>query len=602
MNRNKNNNFSLLPSANIQRSKFDRSQSVKFTFNVGELIPFYVDEVLPGDTMQIKTSKMVRLQTPATPFMDDLYLDTYYFFVPNRLVWDHWKEFNGENSNSKWIPSTDYKVPQLKFPAFNGDAFDQSLNQLGYGNNFNFFAPGSVADYMGLPSGSTTSDRNQSIVDDLPIFYFSLSYESSTDFPTFNALPFRAYALICNEWFRDENLQDPLFIDTGDSDYYGWFDNNKMSYQQFDVANNLDTTVESDERDLKSATFGGKPFIACKYHDYFTSALPSPQKGANVSVPVSSLLVNGALAPMQAFTASDGGTGYYIIRNSTGALVTSTTDVNALYSNALVEGGAGIDINSLRLAFATQAQYERDARGGTRYTEIIRSNFGVISPDSRLQRPEYLGGNHISINVNQVVQQSGEVGSNGSFLGDTGAFSATTDSHGDFIQSFTEHGFIIGLCCARYNHSYQNGAEKFWFRKNRFDYYLPAFANLGEQPIKQAEIYIGNKVGSQTLFSNSVFGYQEAWSDYRFKPNRVAGEMRSDVNGSLDIWHLSDNYASMPFLSSSWIQEDKNNVDRVLTVSSTISNQILADFYIDNISTRAIPMYSIPATLGGSIF
>lgn len=594
MNRNKSNSFSLLPSANIQRSKFDRSQSVKFTFNVGELIPFYVDEVLPGDTMQIKTSKMVRLQTPATPIMDDLYLDTYYFFVPNRLVWDHWKEFNGENNNSKWIPSTDYRVPQLKFPAFHGSAGDGPFITLQ--DSYLFFSPGSVADYMGLPAKNSSSSDAAG----LPIPYFPISTGTSTDFPTFNALPFRAYALICNEWFRDQNLQDPLFIDTGDTDYEGWFDNNSYNLEDFKAYNNFTSTTVA-ERDLKSPVFGGKPFICAKYHDYFTSALPSPQKGATVSVPVSSILSGDGLAKAQMIDQSSD-TGYYIIRNSSGALVTSTSDVNALYTNSLVEGGAGIDINSLRLAFATQAQYERDARGGTRYTEIIRSNFGVISPDSRLQRPEYLGGNHIRLNVNQVVQQSGEVGSNGSFLGDTGAFSATADSHGDFIQSFTEHGFIIGVCCARYNHSYQNGAEKFWFRKSRFDYYLPAFANLGEQPIKQAEIYIGSKVGNQSLFSNSTFGYQEAWADYRFKPNRVAGEMRSGIANSLDMWHLADNYESMPYLSSDWIKEDKNNVDRVLTVSSRVSNQLLADFYIDNVSTRPIPMYSIPATLGGSIF
>lgn len=594
MNRNKNNNFSLLPSANIQRSKFDRSQSVKFTFNVGELIPFYVDEVLPGDTMQIKTSKMVRLQTPATPIMDDLYLDTYYFFVPNRLVWDHWKEFNGENNNSKWIPTTDYRVPQLKFPAFSGTVVDQDLGELE--NSYLFFSPGSVADYMGLPAKNGAAKGNFSV----PIKYFPLATDVSDGFPSFNALPFRAYALICNEWFRDENLQDPLFIDTGDSDYNGWFDNNNLSVDDFNSANNF-SSISNAERNLKSPVFGGKPFIASKYHDYFTSALPSPQKGPTVSVPVSSVLSGDGLAKAE-FIDPNSKTGYYIIRNSSGALVTSTSDVNALYSTALVEGGAGIDINSLRLAFATQAQYERDARGGTRYTEIIRSNFGVISPDSRLQRPEYLGGNHVRLNINQVVQQSGEVGSNGSFLGDTGAFSATADSHGDFIQSFTEHGFIIGVCVARYNHSYQNGAEKFWFRKSRFDYYLPAFANLGEQPIKQAEIYIGNKVGNIEQFSNSTFGYQEAWADYRFKPNRVAGEMRSGIVNSLDIWHLADNYDSMPFLSSDWIKEDKNNVDRVLTVSSSVSNQLLADFYIDNISTRPIPMYSIPATLGGSVF
>ena len=294
-----------------------------------------------------------------------------------------------------------------------------------------------------------------------------------------------------------------------------------------------------------------------------------------------------------------GGSQYYIIRDSaTGALSTSTSQANALqFGNILTSGGLNITVNSLRLAFATQAQYERDARGGTRYTEIIRSNFGVVSPDARLQRSEYLGGNHIPINVNQVVQQSGGAGVTGSFLGDTGAYSATTDSHGDFIQSFTEHGFVIGVCCVRYPHSYQQGIERFWLRHNRFDYYMPAFANLGEQPIYLQEIWpLNNSVWSES--GNEYFGYQEAWADYRYKPNRVAGEMRSNIPNSLDFWHLADNYNSRPYLSDKWIREDKSNVDRVLTVSSDVSNQLLADFYIDNISTRPIPMYSIPATLG----
>lgn len=590
MNRNTDNNFSLLPSANIQRSKFHRTQSVKFTFNVGEVIPFYVDEVLPGDTFQIKTSKMVRLQTPAVPFMDDLFLDTYYFFVPNRLIWDDWQKFQGENDKASWIPSTSYVVPCLSFPQPGRDIcgpnsetnLDNKVIIKSYDNLY--FAPNSVADYMGLPTAAQTFS-NPGGTDLFPLPLPSNDAGS----PLFvNALPFRAYCKICNDWFRDENLSDPLFISTSSDNGVGYFDSNKIPFDDASVFNSQTLNL------LKSPCFGGRPFKASKYHDYFTSALPSPQKGADVTIPIDSN--NGT--PYYV-SLEQGGSQYYIIRDSaSGALTTSSSSVNALqFGNILASGGLNITINSLRLAFATQAQFERDARGGTRYTEIIRSNFGVISPDARLQRSEYLGGNHIPINVNQVVQQSGGAGVTGSFLGDTGAYSATTDSHGDFIQSFTEHGFVIGVCCVRYPHSYQQGIERFWLRHNRFDYYMPAFANLGEQPIYLQEIWpLNNSVWSEA--NTEFFGYQEAWSDYRYKPNRVAGEMRSNIPNSLDIWHLADNYAERPYLSDDWIREDKSNVDRVLTVSSSVSDQLLADFYIDNISTRPIPMYSIPASLG----
>ena len=585
MDRNTDNNFSLLPSANIQRSKFHRTQSVKFTFDVGEVIPFYVDEVLPGDTFQIKTSKMVRLQTPAVPFMDDLFLDTYYFFVPNRLIWDDWQKFQGENDSSSWTPSTTYKVPSIIFPqpadeivgnSFNNEVKIKSTDNL-------YFAPNSVADYMGLPTAAQTISED-SVKTTFPLPLPSKNAGSSL---AVNALPFRAYCKICNDWFRDENLSDPLFIDTSSNDGVGYWDSNTVDIP-------ASTINKRNIPPLKSPCYGGAPYKACKYHDYFTSALPSPQKGADVTIPI-----DGNNGTPYYVSLEQGGSQYYIIRDSaSGALTTSTSQSNALqFGNILASGGLNITVNSLRLAFATQAQYERDARGGTRYTEIIRSNFGVVSPDARLQRSEYLGGNHIPINVNQVVQQSGGAGVQGSFLGDTGAYSATTDSHGDFIQSFTEHGFVIGVCCVRYPHSYQQGIERFWLRHNRFDYYMPAFANLGEQPIYLQEIWpLNHSVWAET--GNEYFGYQEAWADYRYKPNRVAGEMRSNIPNSLDFWHLADYYENKPFLSNGWIREDKRNVDRVLTVSSKVSNQLLADFYIDNISTRPIPMYSIPATLG----
>jgi hypothetical protein len=592
MDRNTDNNFSLLPSANIQRSKFHRTQSVKFTFDVGEVIPFYVDEVLPGDTFQIKTSKMVRLQTPAVPFMDDLFLDTYYFFVPNRLIWDDWQKFQGENDSSSWTPSTTYQVPFILFPephdTICGSNTETKLDNKVIINAYDnlYFAPNSVADYMGLPTAAQTVSKMASFNN--PDFPLPLPTNNAGAPLAVNALPFRAYCKICNDWFRDENLSDPLFIDTSSNSSVGLWDNNHTS-QALVARYNANA-----EPRLKSPFRGGAPFKASKYHDYFTSALPSPQKGADVTIPI-----DGNNGTPYYVSLEQGGSQYYIIRDSaSGALTTSTSQTNALqFGNILASGGLNITVNSLRLAFATQAQYERDARGGTRYTEIIRSNFGVISPDARLQRSEYLGGNHVPINVNQVVQQSGGAGVQGSFLGDTGAYSATTDSHGDFIQSFTEHGFVIGVCCVRYPHSYQQGIERFWLRHNRFDYYMPAFANLGEQPIYLQEIWpLNNSVWNEA--GNEIFGYQEAWADYRYKPNRVAGEMRSNIPNSLDFWHLADNYDSRPFLSDSWIREDKSNVDRVLTVSSDVSNQLLADFYIDNISTRPIPMYSIPATLG----
>lgn len=587
LQRNKSSNFSLLPEAHIQRSVFDRSSSHKFTFNVGDLIPFYVDEVLPGSTHQIKTSKMVRLQTPATPFMDDLYLDTYYFFVPNRLVWDSWKEFQGENNSGHWIPSADIQVPQISFPVVDiRDSSDPSFP----GAPKCLFAVNSIADYMGLPAGNIKGEQfteDGTSLPSTPIYYLN-----SNDV-TFNALPFRCYCQIVNDWFRDQNLSDPLWIPTTSTPQTGIYD-----YPGAPVTADL-----SNSDVLKRQALGGRPYRVCKYHDYFTSALPSPLKGDDVKVPVQ-LDTSRINMPAQVMDMTL--EKYYIVRNSSGALVTQTSNpqTNTLYMpNVLTANNAGISITDLRLAFATQAQFERDARGGSRYTEILRSNFSVVSPDASLQRSQYLGGNHFRLNVNQVVQQNG--GSTDSFLGDVAAFSATADSNGDFIQSFTEHGFIIGVCCARYNHSYQEGAERFWFRKNRFDYYMPAFANIGEQAIKYCEIYCdpgSSDNGYTAVDPNSVFGYQEAWSEYRMKPNRVSGEMRSNCANTLDYWHLADHYGlkNAPYLSDAWIREDAANVDRVLTVSHKVSNQIFADFYIDNKTTQPIPMYSIPATLGGN--
>ena len=555
MTRNTETRFALNPTnISMSRSRFKRPSSVKLSFNVGDVIPFYVDEVLPGDTFDVKTSKVVRLQTLLTPVMDNIYLDTYYFFVPNRLTWSHWREMMGENTESAWIPKTEYSVPQITAPSGG-------------------WSVGTIADYMGIPTGVA-----------------GLSV---------NALPFRAYALIMNEWFRDENLTDPLDIPVTDATVAG-----------VNSGNYITDTAK-----------GGLPFKAAKYHDYFTSALPSPQKGPDVLIPGGT----GAAVPVVPRTQIvpdipsvspiwyvdgkaldvDKNAALQIYHGPTKGNITAVDDIGSNSSEVYMKNAVPVNlwavgdsslasatINQLRMAFQIQRLYEKDARGGTRYIEILKSHFGVTSPDARLQRPEYLGGNRLPININQVIQQSGTGTGSATPQGTTTGQSLTTDVHSDFRKSFVEHGFVIGVMVARYDHTYQQGLDRMWSRKDRFDYYWPVFANLGEQAIKNREIFAqGNSQDDE------VFGYQEAWADYRYKPNRVAGEMRSSYAQSLDVWHLADDYETLPKLSDAWIREDSATVDRVLAVSSKNANQLFADLYVENDSTRPMPMYSIPGLI-----
>lgn len=553
MRRNASSFFSQLPKANVGRSTFDRSSSVKTTFNAGDLIPFFVDEVLPGDTWKIKTHKVIRLQTPITPFFDNIFLDTFYFFVPARLCWEHWINFQGENTESAWVPEVQYTVPQLTAPA-------------------NGWGIGTIADYMGIPTG----------VPNLSV----------------NALPFRAYALICNDWFRDENLQDPINVSLGDATQVGSNGNNYIT----------------------DVPLGGMPFVANKFHDYFTSALPAPQKGPDVEIPIlaaasapflpvystsetHSLPGSPTISPIHFANTPSSPSGFPLVLNGNGNLsylgsssgtpsaVSSGFTPNNLWADiSSLTSGAAATINSLRLAFQTQKYFEKLARGGSRYIESIAVHFGVTNPDYRLQRPEYLGGSQIPITVNQVVQTSQTTDT--SPQGATAAQSLTTDGHRDFTKSFTEHGYIIGLMCARYHHTYQQGLAKMWSRRDVLDFYFPVFANLGEMPIRNKEIY-----AQGTAADDEVFGYQEAWAEYRYRPSIVTGEMRSSYPQSLDIWHLADDYTSQPYLSPGWIKEDKAPVDRVLAVTSKLAHQFFGDIYVKCKVTRPMPVYSIPGLI-----
>lgn len=548
MNRNTNTHFALNPTRlDMSRSTFNRDHSVKTSFNVGDIVPFFVEEVLPGDTFDITTSKVVRMPSLLTPIMDNLYLDTYYFFVPNRLCWSHWRELMGENTQSAWIPTVEYQVPQITAPA----------------GGWNI---GTIADYFGIPVGIA----NLSV----------------------NALPFRAYALICNEWFRDENLSDPLNIPVDDATVAGV---------------NTGTFVTDVVK-------GGLPYKAAKYHDYFTSCLPGPQKGPDVKIPVAA----GGKVPVYATSENTPVIpsdltqaqihGYFSSLNAAynlGAAISGSDPGVATFAAgtggdnfwtpvnlwAVETDPVAATINQLRMAFQIQKLYERDARGGTRYISILRSHFGVTSPDARLQRPEYLGGNRIPIVIDEIRQTSA-TSEAGTPQGTPTGQSRTTDVHHDVKKSFVEHGFIIGVMVARYDHTYQQGLDRFWSRKDRFDYYWPVFANIGEQAVLNKEIY-----AQGTAEDDEVFGYQEAWADYRYKPSRVTGEMRSKAPQSLDIWHLADDYSARPSLSDSWIREDSATVNRVLAVSEVNSNQLWCDIFVRNRATRPMPLYSIPGLI-----
>lgn len=546
-NRNAESRFAQVPRVEIRRARFKRDFSNITTINEGDLVPLYVDEVLPGDTISCDLNGLIRMSTPLYPVMDNCYLDTYAFFVPCRLLWEHWENLMGQNDESYWAEKTEYSVPQTTAP--NGG-----------------WNVGTIADYMGIPTGISGI--------------------------SVNSLPFRAYARIWNEWFRDENLQQPVV-------------------QDIDDANNTGSNTGNQLTDTQN---GGLPLKVAKYHDYFTSCQPEPQKGEAAGIPINIGEIPVTTADPNGRTAGNydmymgrfgegagnlGFTGFansLTVNNSNGRVGTNkneevTTAIGTGFApvNLVTENvnAATITINELRQAIAIQHILEADARGGTRYTELLAHEFGVTSPDSRLQRSEYLGGTRVPININQVIQNSATT--DASPQGNTAAYSMTTLRNKMCNYSSVEHGYLLILGCIRVDHSYQQGLSRMWSRKTRFDFYHPMLANLGEMAVLNKEIYCqGNEK------DDDVFGYQEAWADYRYHPNIVTGEMRSQYAQSLDAWHYADYYEELPTLSSSWIQEGEENIDRTLAVQSENSHQFICDFFFDQTWTRPMPIYSVP--------
>ena len=567
MDRNNERHFNSVPQTHVSRTRFNRDQNILTTFDAGKLVPFYVDEVLPGDTFSVDTAAIIRMTTPKYPVFDDAFIDFYYFFCPNRILWHNFKHFMGEADETPWMPAKTYRVPKI---IVEGNSTEE--NKKGPKEE-------SILDYMGVPT--KINGRIE-----------------------INALPIRAYVKIWNEYFRDQNVDNPAgyFTDDEDTTYY-------------DAGKN-ETEV------LKNARLGGRCLPVNKFHDYFTSCLPYPQRGPEVTIALTGNApltaydepnltnrkngtgffnneYNSGVVNHASISFTQNGTKFNVNRNNNGNnaplnngqyLMTMSQDDANFFNAWLGTDLSTIEtatINQMRQAFAVQHYYEALARGGSRYREQVRALFGVSISDKTVQVPEYLGGGRYHVNINQIVQTSGQQTTNDTPIGETGAMSVTPINESSFTKSFEEHGFVIGVMCVRHNRSYQQGLERFWSRTDRLDYYFPQFANLGEQPVKKKEIVL---TGTST--DDETFGYQEAWADYRMKPNRVSGKMRSNAEGTLDFWHYADNYEEVPTLSSTWMSEGKTEIARTLIEQT--EPQFFGAIRVMNKTTRCMPLYSVP--------
>jgi len=501
-----NHDFSRVPKAEIQRSVFNRDHGLKTTFDAGYLIPILFDEALPGDTYNVRMTGFGRLATPINPFMDNLYIETFFFAVPYRLIWDNWEKFCGQQDNPG--DSTSYLVPEVSGTVTNSSLYD----------------------YLGVPTGISL---------------------------TWNNFAGRAYNLIWNEWFRDQNLQNSVVVDKDDGP---------------------DTL--SDYVLLKRG----------KRHDYFTSCLPWPQKGDAVELPLGTsapIIFSGNNDDDLHIGADNYANGIKFRHSLSNTYVTAQTDTGTDNLYADLSTATAATINQLREAFQIQRLYERDARGGTRYTEIVRSHFGVVSPDARLQRPEYLGGGKDRININPIPQTSSTDATTPQ--GNMSAFATTGFSGHGFSKSFTEHSVIIGMACVFADLNYQQGLPRQFSRRDRWDFYWPALAHIGEQAVLNKEIY-----AQGTTADDDVFGYQERFAEYRYKPSQITGQMRSNYAQSLDSWHLAQDFSSLPALNASFIEENPP-VDRVVAVTS--EPDIILDAHFNMKCARPMPTYSVPGLI-----
>lgn len=545
MNRNNERHFNSVPQTHVSRTRFKRDQNILTTFDAGKLIPFYVDEVLPGDTFNVDTAAIIRMTTPKYPVFDDAFIDFYYFFCPNRILWDNFKHFMGEADETPWMPTKTYRMPKIIVEGNSSEKNKKGPKE------------GSILDYMGVPT--KINGRIE-----------------------INALPIRAYVKIWNEYFRDQNVDNPAayFTDDEDTTYY-------------DEGENASET-------LKNARLGARCLPVNKFHDYFTSCLPYPQRGPEVTIaltgnaPVKMFDDNGINGPTNPTQIWMSGAASYLAQDDVNKAIVALGSTKqtggvsvARYIATDLSNIEAATINQLRQAFAVQHYYEALARGGSRYREQVRALFGVSISDKTVQVPEYLGGGRYHVNINQIVQTSGQQTENDTPIGETGAMSITPINESSFTKSFEEHGFVIGVMCVRHNRSYQQGLERFWSRSDRLDYYFPQFANLGEQPVKKKEIVL-----TGTSKDDETFGYQEAWADYRMKPNRVSGKMRSNAEGTLDFWHYADNYAEVPTLSSQWMSEGKEEIARTLIEQN--EPQFFGAIRVMNKTTRCMPLYSVP--------